>query len=162
STFVRHKPQGAQIATVPLGLTHPDGDNPLWVSLDAQASKVEVGRGSPGEDVILSLRDPAFPPSLDHVAFGSHAAPVHIRGTRVRSPGGFSVSAAEVVAVGLSLLGVSVAAYRLRARAGARTPWLHEGRVAAPALGLLFALGVLAGAVLFAMGHGPLGGGVVA
>lgn len=75
-SVLRRGTGGTELAAANVGLKSPGGQNPLWVSLDRTRGRIEVGRGAPGEDVILGHTDPAFIVGARHFTFSSWNAPV--------------------------------------------------------------------------------------
>lgn len=62
--------------SVAAGLTHPEGINRLWVSIDERTSMIQVGRGEPAQDVIAVFRDRRFLSKVQNVSFTSMDNPV--------------------------------------------------------------------------------------
>jgi hypothetical protein len=74
-SVIRNGAQGPELASANVGLARPGGKNPLWVSLDANTGLIQVGRGSPGQEPILSYTDSNFM-SVQSVAFSAWNTPI--------------------------------------------------------------------------------------
>lgn len=57
--------------SVAAGLTHPEGVNRLWLSIDDTTSVIQVGRGDPWQDIIITYTDPCFLSAVQFVTFTS-------------------------------------------------------------------------------------------
>lgn len=77
SVIQRYSGRGAEkCCSFAAELTHPQGLNRLWVSIDHETSLIQVGRGKPCQEVIAIYRDSSFLSTVQNVSFTSSDTPV--------------------------------------------------------------------------------------
>lgn len=75
-SVLRRGAQGPELAVASSGLMVPGKPNPLWASIDSTTGWIKVGRGLPGQDILLSYQDPTFIPAARYVTFSSWDVPI--------------------------------------------------------------------------------------